>query len=192
MHTLRLVFDKFLLSNFIKSFASQNHHCKLHIPSAVLLSKSQLPSNFRSGQISYEGKLNLEQKSSFHCPHFMRNVKSNFYFELIPTNSTNIKDYEMPSIHRKLTGNVGFIGYEKTNVIWDRSSDDTITINLRLDVGEIRTRFHTTFWQKMMLFWTEYLAVLVILVFGFEKLKFYLFSRQVLRAWEIIPWKKIY
>lgn len=136
----------------------------------------------------------MEQKSSFHCPYFMRNVKSNFYFELIPNNSTQINDYRITSIHKKLTSNVGYIRYEKTNEMWDRSitDDDKIQINLRVDVGEIRSRFHATFWQKLMLFWTEYLAVLVVFVFCCNKLKFYLFSRQVLRAWEIIPWKKIY
>ncbi len=136
----------------------------------------------------------MEQKSSFHCPYFMRNVKSNFYFELIPNNSTQINDYRITSIHKKLTSNVGYISYEKTNEMWDRSitDDDKIQINLRVDVGEIRSRFHATFWQKLMLFWTEYLAVLVVFVFCCNKLKFYLFSRQVLRAWEIIPWKKIY
>lgn len=122
----------------------------------------------------------------------MRNVKSNFYFELIPSNSTNIKDYEITAIHKKLTSNVGFIQYERTNTIWDRGSDDKVTINLCVDIGEMKTRFHTTFWQKLISFWTEYLAVLVVLVFGFNKLKLYMFSRQLLRAWEIIPWKKIY
>lgn len=158
----------------------------------MVLYREQLPSNFRSGHITYEGKLNLEQKSSFHCPHFMRNVKSNFYFELIPANSTTIKDYEITSIQQKLTRNVGFIKYEKTNTVWDRSSEDKVTINLSVDIGEIKTRFHTTVWQKAMSFLTEYLAVLVVFVFCFSKLKCYLFSRQVLRAWEIIPWKKVY
>lgn len=136
--------------------------------------------------------MKLQQKSSFHCPFFMRNVRSNFYFELIPSNSTNIQDYEMKSISDKLTKNVGFIELEKTGTIWDRTSDDKIQINVSVDVGEIRTRFHATFWQKLMLFWTEYLAVLVVFIFCFNKLKLYLFSRRIFRAWEIIPWKKIY
>lgn len=171
---------------------SQNHHCKLHIPSAVILSKEQLPPNFRSGQITFEGKLRLEQKSSFLCPYFMRNVKSNFYFDLIPSNSTNIKDYDVIAINKKLSSNVGFIRFETTNTQWDRSFDDKIIINLCVDIGEIHSRFHTTFWQKLILFWTEYLAILVILIYISNRLKFYMFSRQWLRAWEIIPWKKIY
>lgn len=122
----------------------------------------------------------------------MRNVKSNFYFDLIPNNSTSIEDYEIESINKKLSGNVGFIKFEKTNTIWDRSIDDKIRINLCVDIGEIKSRFHTTFWQKLILFWTEYLAVLLVFVFIFNKLKFYMFSRQLLRAWQIIPWKKIY
>lgn len=122
----------------------------------------------------------------------MRNVKSNFYFELIPSNSTNIKDYHVTAIHKKLTSNVGFIKFEKTNTIWDRSTDDKVRINLCVDIGEVKTRFHTTFWQKLILFWTEYLAVLVVFVVLLNKLKWYMFTRQFLRAWEIIPWKKIY
>lgn len=98
----------------------------------------------------------------------------------------------MKSISDKLTKNVGFIELEKTGTIWDRTSDDKIQINVSVDVGEIRTRFHATFWQKLMLFWTEYLAVLVVFIFCFNKLKLYLFSRRIFRAWEIIPWKKIY
>lgn len=123
----------------------------------------------------------------------MRNVKSNFYFNLIPSNSTDIKDYEITEILKKLASNVGFIKFEKTNTIWDRSAeDDKVKINLCIDVGEIKSRFHTTFWQKLILFWTEYFAVVAVFVFIFNKIKFYLFSRQFLRAWEIIPWKKIY
>lgn len=151
-----------------------------------------MPPNFRSGQITLAGKLNLEQKSSFFCPYFMRNVKSNFYFELIPSNSTNIRDYEITTIQKRLASNVGFMKFEQTNAIWDRSADDEVRINLSVDIGEVNTRFHTTFWQKLMSFWTEYLAVLVVFVFLFNKLKFYMFSRRLLRAWEIIPWKKIY
>lgn len=122
----------------------------------------------------------------------MRNVKSNFYFELIPSNSTNIKDYEIATINKKLTSNVGFIRFKETNTQFDRSVDDKLIINMCVDIGEMKTRFHKTFWQKLILFWTEYLAVLVIFIYCINKLKFYMFNRQLLRAWEIIPWKKIY
>ncbi|KAJ6623777.1 Transmembrane protein [Pseudolycoriella hygida] len=182
------------LSMFIELDAYiENHHCKLHVPAAVIISKELLPPNFLSGEISFEGKLKLEQKSSFHCPYFMRKVKSNFYYELIPTNSTHIHDYEVTQIRKKLANNVGFIQFEKTNTHWDRrSEDDKVVINLSVDIGEVKSRFHLTFWQKLLSFWTKYLAVLVIFVYFVSKFKFYLFSRRILRAWQIIPWQKIH
>lgn len=152
----------------------------------------QLPLDFRSGDIQVEADLNLVQRTGFYCPFFLRQIKSHFYHSIISENSTNIRDYEIATIRRKLKNNPAFMAANPTASYWNRRPTGDIVLNIDLFIDEVESRYHTSFWQRLGQIWIYYLSIFLVCAYGMEKLKSYLFSRQTIRAFEIIPWKKIY
>lgn len=153
----------------------------------------QVPSNFRSGEIFIESDLALVQRTGFHCPFFLRQIKSHFYHTIISENSTNIRDYEMATIRKKLRNNPAYMTVSKSPITyWNRIPANDIVLNIDLHIDEVESRYHTSFWQRLGQIWIYYLSIFLVCAYLMEKLKTYMFSRQMIRAWEIIPWKKIY
>lgn len=124
----------------------------------------------------------------------MRHIKSHFHHQLIPENSTTIDDYNLLSVRRKLTNNPGYLQFGQT--VHQHSSygqiDGGIRVHVRVDVNEIGARYHTTFWQKALQIWMQYLSVLCAFIVAVGQIKEYMFGRQIIRAWEVVPWKKLY
>lgn len=152
----------------------------------------QVPFDFHSGDIQMEADLHLVQRTGFYCPFWLRQIKSHFYHSIISENSTNIRDYEIAAIRRKLKNNPAFMTANPAATYWHRrpTGDMKITINLFID--EVESRYHTSFWQRLGQIWIYYLSIFLVCAYSMEKLKSYIFSRQMIQAWEIIPWKKIY
>lgn len=178
--------------NYI-SFYTQKHHCYLQLPSALILHKQAVPQDFSSGIIRIDGQLEFRQKSTFYCPFFMRHIKSHFHHQLIPENSSTIDDYNLLGVQKILANNPGYLQFGKTV---QQSShghiDNGILVTVRVDVNEIGARYHTTFWQKALQIWIQYLSVLCAFVVAVGQIKEYMFGRQIIRAWEVVPWKKLY
>lgn len=167
--------------------------CHLQIPAALLFQQMQVPSNFQSGEIFIDAHLDLIQRTAFHCPFFLRQIKSHFYHTVVPENSTDTKDYEMSAIRKKLRNNPAYMSVGQTPVIqWNRIPSNEIVLNIDLHINEVAGRYHTSFWQRLGQVWIHYLSIFLVCAYLMEKLKSYIFSRQMIRAWEIIPWKKIY
>lgn len=172
--------------------SSKQSLCNLPIPSAILLQQEQLPPNFFSGEITIEGRLTMRQVAAFHCPFFLRRIKSNFYHSSVPENSTDINDYKLEVIQRKLVNNPGYMLFEKTNTFWSRQQQNKVIVNIVLNIGETMNLYHTTFWQKLGKIWIQYLSIFVVFYYAMDMLKYYMFTRQKIRAWELVPWKKFY
>lgn len=152
----------------------------------------QVPADFRSGNIQIEADLNLAQRTGFYCPFFLRQIKSHFYHSIISENSTNIRDYDITSIRRKLKNNPAFMMANPSATYWQRRPTGDIVLTIDLFIDEVESRYHTSIWQRLGQIWIYYLSIFLVCAYGMEKLKTYLFSRQAIRSWEIIPWKKIY
>lgn len=171
----------------------QKYHCPLHLPAAVLINRLEIPHGIRSGgEVIISGRMHFEQRSAFYCPFFMRSHKTHFYHELIRQNATDIKEFEMNSIEKKLRQNPGYLMFEKQNLEWNIRNDKRITITVRIEIGEVATRFQTSFWQYFAHIWMQYLSVFIVFVYFIDKLKSFMFGRQFVRAWETVPWKKLY
>ncbi|XP_031623184.1 transmembrane protein 231 isoform X2 [Contarinia nasturtii] len=197
--TLQLTFNPpkgYVLDNFnlyLEFDAKFNRQCHLQIPAAVILQQMQVPSNFRTGEIYMESHLKLIQRTGFHCPFFLRHLKSHFYHDIIPENSTIIRDYEMVNIRKKLKNNPAYMTVDQMPVIhWNRIPSNDVTLNIDVHIDEMSGRYRTSFWQQLGQIWIIYLSIFLVCAYLMEKLKNYIFSRQMIRAWEIIPWKKIY
>lgn len=174
-------------------FVYFQRQCHLQIPAALLFQQTKVPSHFRGGEIFIESHLKLVQRTGFHCPFFLRQIKSHFYHSIIPENSTNIRDYEMIAIRKKLKNNPAYMNVDQSPVThWNRIPSSDIVLNIELNIDEVESRYHTSFWQRLGQIWIHYLSIFLVVAYLMEKLKSYIFSRQMIRAWEIIPWKKIY
>lgn len=154
----------------------------------------QVPLDFRSGDIQMEADLMLTQRThAFYCPFFLRQIRSHFYHTIISENSTNIRDYEIATIRRKLKNNPAFMTATNPTVShWHRRPAGDIVLKIDLFIDEVESRYHTSLWQRLGQIWIYYFSIFLVCAYGMEKLKTYLFSRQMIRAWEIIPWKKVY
>lgn len=171
----------------------KKHHCALQLPAAIVIPRLVVPTNSESGELTIEGRMELYQRTAFICPFFMRNRKSHFYPNVIPINSTSIKDYEMRQILLKLRQNVGYLQFEQKDLHWNMNGGDgKIRITLNIDIGEMAARYRTSFWQNVSHIWMQYVSLLIVFVFLIDKLKSWMFGRQMIRAWETIPWKKLY
>lgn len=153
----------------------------------------QVPPNFNGGEIHFETKLQLIQRAGFYCPFFLRQIKSHFYHTIIPGNSTDLRDYEMATIRKKLYNNPAYMTNDQSAVVyWNRKPYSDIVLNIHISIDETMCRYNTSYWQRLGQIWIHYLSIFLICAYVMEKIKSYMFSRQLIRAWEIIPWKKIY
>lgn len=120
-------------------------------------------------------------------------MKSHFYHRLIPENATNIRDYEMNMIRKKLFNNPAHISNDQSaSVTWSPEPSNNIVLNIELRIDEAISRYHTSFWQRLGQIWIHYFSLFLVCAYAMEKLRQYVFSRQLVRAWEIVPWKKVY
>lgn len=99
----------------------------------------------------------------------------------------------MSTIRNKLRNNPAYITTDQsTNIYWLDEPTNKITLNIDLNIDETISRYHTSFWQRLGQMWIHYFSIFLVCAYLMEKIKHYIFSKQIIRAWEIIPWKKIY
>lgn len=167
--------------------------CRLQIPAALLLQQFQIPADFTGGEINLDTKLVLVQRTGFHCPFFLRHIQTHFHHNILNENSTNIRDYELPTIRRTLQINPAYLTNDQAPIVyWHRKPSTDIIINVHITIDEQMSRYNMSYWQQHGQIWIHYLALFLVCAWAMDKLKSYMFSRQLIRAWEIIPWKKIY
>lgn len=53
-------------------------------------------------------------------------------------------------------------------------------------------RFETPIWHKIFNVWVKFISLYVLSFFAAKKIKDYAYGNYWIRAWEVIPWKKIY
>lgn len=128
----------------------------------------------------------------FYCPYFLHRIQSTFKTSLINANETFIERLNVEYIKETLQSNVGYFEFHDTSTAYHNSNDEQFTITVNIQVPDATIRYHKTPWQKLHEVWTQYFSLLIIFLWVADKLKNYLFSRQHLRAWEIIPWQKMY
>lgn len=189
---------------------TESSYCNFHIPSAVIIPRLSLPKMAKrhtsddGRHLIIAGRLILQQKSAFQCPFFLREKKSHFYTELLPANSTSLRDFEMRNIQKRLRSNVGYLEMEITDIYWatDNSEEDYTgksrpsspnqRVSVYVDVVEVPVRYRTTVWQLVNLIWVYYMSVLLVFIVVVNWIKDWMFKRQIICAWQIIPWKKLY
>lgn len=75
---------------------------------------------------------------------------------------------------------------------WNRHQDDIIIVNITMHVQEITAHYYNSFWHTVGIIWIQYLSILILFCYVLDKMKTYIFSKQIIKTWKIIPWKKVY
>lgn len=151
-----------------------------------------VPLNFNGGEIFVDASMMVKQSQGFYCPFFLRSIRSHFYHDILPENSSDINDYDLSAIRTRLTNNPAYVITDTPKMRWNRFRANEIQLNVNLNINESIARYNVSYWQRLGLIWIQYLSILIVCWKAIDKLKDYMFSQQMIKAWEIIPWKKIY
>lgn len=137
-----------------------NDQCHMRIPTAVIINKNFNFINDRKVLIT--GKLEAEQVQALACPFFLRKIKSHFFYEKLNENQTNLEEFQIGKIQERLEHNPMHLKFQETSTDMSEINNDVTSIKIKLKIPEIAMRYQKTFWQKLMDFWINFLALFVI------------------------------
>lgn len=63
-------------------------------------------------------------------------------------------------------------------------------IQISLRVPEMEIRYIPSLIQELKWAWPQYLSLVVVFHWIFNKIKMFVFNNRLIMAWEIKPWKK--
>lgn len=63
-------------------------------------------------------------------------------------------------------------------------------IKVFLRIPEMQIRYAPGIMQELKWAWPQYLSLVVIFYWIFNRIKKFVFYHRLLMAWEVIPWKK--
>ncbi|XP_053959631.1 uncharacterized protein LOC128864138 [Anastrepha ludens] len=175
--------------------AKLKHKCPLS-PPALLTYQTIIPSavQMRSGTILVKAELKLQQYIEFTCPFLGRNVKTQFREVDLNSNNSNVDvhDYQIPSLLEQLKANPAYFKLSVQETYFRHEQDNILRIQLDLDVLQVSARYHLSVWERLGQFWLYFASFFGISFYVMNKIKDYLFGQHIIRAWEVIPWKKLY
>ncbi|XP_045762364.1 transmembrane protein 231 [Maniola jurtina] len=158
--------------------------CPLQMQSLAVLTKefSGQPSGFK-----YYGDLQIYQTSHLAC---LRNILDTSHntslFNHETYNTKNIVDFILDEyLIREVTTVVNPI-YARTQ----NGQTGTMDLSINLRIAEMKFRYTPSLIQELKWAWPQYLSLLLIFYWLFERIRKFVFSNRLLMAWEIIPWRK--
>lgn len=69
---------------------------------------------------------------------------------------------------------------------------DENTLHFIFRVPELMIRYETPIVHKVLIIWIKFISIYVVFFLLASKLKDVAYGRYFIRAWEVIPWKKLY
>ncbi|XP_067626061.1 transmembrane protein 231 [Eurosta solidaginis] len=175
--------------------AKLKHKCLL-APPALLTYHTIIPTaaQLSAGVILLKAELQLKQYIEFTCPFLGRNAKTHFHNVHLNSNDSHIEleDYQLPSLLEQLKANPAYFQLSLQDIYYRRAPGDALRIQLELDVLQVPARYHLSVWERLGQFWLYFASFFGISFYVMNKVKDYLFGRHIIRAWEVIPWKKLY
>ncbi|XP_052747095.1 transmembrane protein 231 [Bicyclus anynana] len=158
--------------------------CPLQMQSLAVITKefSGLPSGYK-----YYGNLEIYQNQQLPCLRNILDISHNsslFYHE--GDNSKNIVDFILEE----------YLGRDVTtiaNPMFSRTQNGqtgTMELSITLRISEMEFRYTPSIIQELKWAWPQYLSLLFIFHWLFERIRKFVFRNRLLMAWEIIPWRK--
>ncbi|XP_026325664.1 transmembrane protein 231 [Hyposmocoma kahamanoa] len=158
--------------------------CPLHMQSlAVITEQFPVPP---SG-LKYYGDLQLYQIAHLPCLNYHMDTKYNkSLFDELKKNGDNIVDSILEQYYsREVT--------TESKTIHSRSQNGhtgSMFLQTRLRVPEMHILYKPSLLQELKWAWPQYLSIVVIFHWLFNKIKRFVFHNRLVMAWEVIPSKK--
>ncbi|KAJ8729312.1 hypothetical protein PYW08_000893 [Mythimna loreyi] len=157
--------------------------CPMHMQSLAVINKefATPPSGFK-----YFADLQFYQTSHLPCKQNLMHTKYNYsLFKFDKDSNENAIDSILENYFmRDVTIH--------TNTLYSRSQHgDTgsMTVQISLRVPEMEIKYTPSLIQELKWAWPQYLSLLVIFYWIFNKIKMFVFCNRLVMAWEIQPWK---
>ncbi|XP_077982675.1 transmembrane protein 231-like [Glandiceps talaboti] len=138
-------------------------------------------------QLTVDGQLNFKQ--NFPLNH--RGRDDTFDYPVIDGESIYAADYEFTKIFKDYLDRNVSTTYENVYPVWvsGRAAGKPFYIEATLRYPEETIQYYTGFWQLIKWGWVQYLAILLIFVFLFERIKTFVFQNQIVLASTERPYK---
>ncbi|KAG6460865.1 hypothetical protein O3G_MSEX012281 [Manduca sexta] len=157
--------------------------CPMHMQNLAVVSKDfvSAPSSY-----NYYGDLQLYQTSHLPCFWGHKDIKyNNSLLNFSTWHDGNMADFILKEyFKREVT--------IQTKTVYERiqyAHTDTMEIRINLRIPEMQFRYTPSILQEIKWAWPQYLSIVVIFYWLFNKAKTFVFRRRMFMAWEIIPWK---
>lgn len=66
----------------------------------------------------------------------------------------------------------------------------TMSMKARLRIPEMKVLYIPSLLQELKWAWPQYLSLVVVFYWIFNKIKRFIFNNRLLMAWKVIPWKQ--
>jgi len=141
------------------------------------MAQIQYTSPAPGASFSTVGDLKLKQRE----PLDHRGVDERFNEQIIDSNSIYAEAYDLPKI---------FAGYATRNVstiftdsypLWTsgRASGKPFSVSAKVWYPEENIRFRPGFWQQIKWGWVQYLSLLLVFLFVFDRIKCFIYQNQL-------------
>ncbi|KAI8428046.1 hypothetical protein MSG28_002339 [Choristoneura fumiferana] len=158
--------------------------CPLHMQGLAVISKEfSLPS---SGLIYY-GDLRLYQ--TIHLPCMVNNIDTKYNHSLF----NQLKDRQENAVDAIIRDYFIREAIVMTQTLHSRSQNShtgTMHMNIRLRVPETEVLYKPSLLQELKWAWPQYLSIVAVFYWIFNKIKKFVFNNRLLMAWEVVTWKR--
>ncbi|CAH2239918.1 transmembrane protein 231 [Pararge aegeria] len=158
--------------------------CPLQMQSLAVVTKefNGQPNAFKS-----YGQLQIRQMKHLSC---LQNILDTSYnsslFNHEGYSTKNIVDFILEEYLRREVTTLVNPTYSRTQ----NGRTGTMDLNIILQISEMEFRYTPSLLQELKWAWPQYLSLLLIIYWLFERIRKFVFSNRLLMAWEIIPWRK--
>jgi transmembrane protein 231 len=150
---------------------------------------SALPLNLN---VTTEGELVLEQRQPIQSSGSDTTYNQSIIDldSLLSTSSVNLN----PVLDEYFARNY-YTTYQSQYEKWQRgtvssSTSNTLSVNIRVDVGQQPIRFIPGFWQEFKWGWIQYVCVLLPFIMVFNRIKEFVFRNQIVRTLVDVPYHR--
>ncbi|XP_063839214.1 transmembrane protein 231 isoform X2 [Ostrinia nubilalis] len=137
--------------------------------------------------LKFYGDIELYQVSHLPCePNIIHTKYNSSLFNHKNNNNDNVVDLILENyFSREVTTQVKTLHSRSQN-----GHTSSKEINIYLRVPEMLIRYLPSILQELKWAWPQYLSLVVVFYWIFNRIKKFVFNNRLLMAWEVVPWKK--
>ncbi|XP_028170232.1 transmembrane protein 231 [Ostrinia furnacalis] len=137
--------------------------------------------------LKFYGDIELYQVSHLPCePNIIHTKYNSSLFNHKNNNNDNVVDLILENyFSREVTTQVKTLHSRSQN-----GHTSSMEINIYLRVPEMLIRYLPSILQELKWAWPQYLSLVVVFYWIFNRIKKFVFNNRLLMAWEVVPWKK--